>query len=397
VSGSSAQPATRRGRLRARGLVVLASIVLVIAVLTTWVRAEIIDTNGWTQTSVRLLENEKIRQAVADGLSERLLKVVDVEDVAAEKLPSGLARLAPVLSTAAAQVLPQAVDKALTIPAVQSWWGQGHRRAHGQVLRLLDGGSSALSTNGGVVTLELEVLLDRIGQRLGVGDDVGAKLPPSARRIVLLRSNELKLAQNTVKALRGLSFVLPLLVALMYIGALWLARGGRRRVLLEIGAGIIAAALVSLVLRRWIISYVVGALVHDESLRPAVREILQIATGGWRERVLWLLVTGALVLFAGWIAGPMRTAVRLRAKLAAPLELHRAWFVAGVVALVLLIAALGPARTPGQAIPLLIEAALAIVGVLALRRQVINEQRDAPSPLAAPSPAEPREAGPGRD
>ena len=59
-----------RGLRRARALVVIASAVLVIAILATWIRAQIIDTNGWTQTSVQLLENEKIRELVANDLSD---------------------------------------------------------------------------------------------------------------------------------------------------------------------------------------------------------------------------------------------------------------------------------------------------------------------------------------
>jgi hypothetical protein len=375
VSAQVAAVAARpRHFLQARGLVVLGSIVLVIAVLATWIRSQIIDTNDWTQTSVRLLQNEQVREVIANDLSERLLSVVDVQDLAAEKLPPGLAPLAPALSTAAAQIVPDAIDRALALPAVQALWAQANREAHARVIELLDGGGKTLSTSGGAVTLNVETLLDEIGQRLGVGQDVGAKLPANRRTVVLLRSKQLRAAQDVVKGLRDLSFVLPALVALLYAGALALAVGRRRRVLLEIGAGILAAALVALVMRRWVESYVVNELVRNEGARPAVREILEIATAGWRERALWLLVTGMLALFAGWLAGPTRIAVKLRSLVAAPLEHHASWFVAVTVAVVLLIASIGPTRTPGQAIPLLVELALAIVGVLSLRRQIISER-----------------------
>jgi hypothetical protein len=367
-------PPRHRRFLQARGLVVLGSIVLVVAVLATWIRAQILDTNGWTQTSVRLLQNEQIRQVIANDLSERLLNVVDVQDLAAEKLPPALRALAPALSTAASQVVPKAVDDALAQPAVQTLWAHTNRLAHARVIEMLNGGGKTLSTSGGAVTLNVEALLDQIGQRLGVGNDVGAKLPANRRTVLLLRSNQLRAAQDLVKALRGLSLILPLLVALMYAGALALSSGSRRRILLEIGVGILAGSLLTLLLRRWVESYVVNGLVRDEGARPPVRGIFEIATAGWRERALWLLLTGVLALFAGWLAGPMGTAVRLRGFVATPLERHPGWFVAGVIAVVLLIASLGPARTPGQALPLLLELALAILGVLCLRRQVLSER-----------------------
>jgi hypothetical protein len=361
--------------VRARVLVVVASAILVVAIMATWIRAQIIDTDGWTQTSVQLLENEKVRELVANDLSERLLTVVNVQNLAADKLPHVLAPLAPALATAAAQVVPQAIDRALEAPAVQELWSHTNRLAHARVIELLNGGGPNLSTAGGVVTLELQALLDRLGRRLGVGSEIGAKLPVKQRRIVLLRSRQLRSAQEVVKGLRGLSFVLPALVVLMYVGALALAVGSRRRVLLDIGVGIVAASLLTLLLRRWVESYVVNTLVSNEGVRPAMREVLSIATAGWGSRALWLLIAGALVIFAGWLAGPMRWAVKLRGLLAGPLERHPAWFVVGAAGLVLLIAALGPERTPGQAIPLLIELVLIVVGVLALRRQIAQERR----------------------
>ncbi len=377
------------GAWRARVLVVVASILLIFAIMATWIRAQIIDTEGWTQTSVRLLQNEKVREVVANDLSERVLAVANVQNLAAEKLPKELRPLAPVLSTAAAQVVPKAIEKALEVPAVQELWGRANHVTHEQVMKVLNGGTAALSTQGGVVSINLEVLLDRIGARLGVGSEVGAKLPADKRKLELLRSNQLKLAQDGVKAMKGLSFVLPLLVILMYVGALALAAGYRRKVLLEIGIGVIAGALVALVLRRWIDSYVVNNLVKNEGVRPAAREVLEIATAGWRSRALWLLITGVIVIFAGWLAGPMRWAVQLRQWIADPLERHPAWFATGAGALVLLIATLGPARTPGQALPLLIELVLVVLGVLALRRQIEQERGEWGGAAALPGASPP--------
>ncbi len=368
------------GFWRARTLVILASILLIFAIMATWIRAQIIDTEGWTQTSVRLLQNEKVREVVANDLSERVLAAADVQGLATEKLPKELRALAPVLSTAASQVVPKAIEKALEVPAIQELWGRANHLTHEQVMKVLNGGTAALSTQGGVVSINLEVLLDRIGARLGVGSDVGSKLPADKRKLELLHSNQLKLAQDGVKVMKGLSVILPLLVILMYVGAIALGAGDRRRVLLEIGVGIIAGALLALVLRRWIDSYVVNNLVKNEGVRPAAREVLEIATAGWRSRALWLLITGVIVIFAGWLAGPMRWARRLRDLIAEPLEHHPGWFATGAAAIVLLIATLGPDRTPGQALPLLIELVLVVIGVLALRRQIEQERGEAAGP-----------------
>jgi len=374
-----------KGLIGARVLVVLASVLLFFSILATWIRAEVIDTNGWTRTSVELLANTRIRQTVSSALSERIVTAIDSRQLAAEKLPHALQPLAGILSTAAAQVVPDAVERALAAPAVQELWGNASREAHGLVMKLLNGGSGALTTAGGVVTINLGSLLAKLGTRLGVGSEIATKLPPHLRTLVLFRSGQLKLAQNGVKTLRHLSFILPLLVILMYIASLAIAAGRRRRVLLEIGAGIVLTSLLAIVLRRWIESYVVDSLVHDVALRPAVHEVLAISTSGWVSRAAWLLGTGVLVLFAGSLAGPMRWAVALRRMIAGPLESHPAWFAGGLVAVLLAVASLAPTRTPGQVLPLLIELVLALVGLLALRRQIAAER--SPGGPAAPTPA----------
>lgn len=68
-AGAGMSRETRRGLRRARALIVIASAILVVSILATWIRAQIIDTDGWTQTSVQMLENEKVREFVAADLS----------------------------------------------------------------------------------------------------------------------------------------------------------------------------------------------------------------------------------------------------------------------------------------------------------------------------------------
>ncbi len=373
-----------RGLIGARILVVLASVLLFFSILATWIRAEIIDSDGWTRTSVQLLANAKIREAVSNAVSERILVALDARQLAAENLPPALQPLAGPLSTAAAQIVPEAVERALSSPPVQELWGNASRQAHVQVMKLLDGGGATLTTTGGAVAINLEGVIDKLGARLGVGSDLGSRIPPGDRALVLFRSKQLKTAQEGVKALRDLSFILPLLVTLMFIGALWFAAGARRRVLLEIGAGVIISSLLAIVLRRWIESYVVNSLVHDVALRPAVHEVIAISTSGWFSRAVWLLLTGVILIFAGCLAGPMRWAVRFRGAIAVPLEEHPAWFAGGLLVLLLGVASLAPTRTPGQMLPLLIELVLAVVGLLALRRQIAAEQ--ASERVAAPPP-----------
>ena len=62
-------------------------------------------------------------------------------------------------------------------------------------------------------------------------------------QLVVIESDQLDGVQTAVRALRNLGFVLPLLVLLLYVGALYLARGWRRRALIAAGGGILVATL----------------------------------------------------------------------------------------------------------------------------------------------------------
>ena len=285
--------------MRAGVLVVLASVLLMLSVLATWTRAQIIDTDGWTQTSVRLLQDEQVRGAVSRALSERLLSVVDPRKLAAKALPSELSPLAGALSSTAAELVPQTIDRALQSPLVQELWARANRTAHTQVIELLDGGGSALKVSGGVVSVDLGELLDRLAKRLGIPGDPARRLSPERRRIVLLRSKQVHLAQASVRALRDLSVALPIATLLCFLGALALAAGARRRALLEIGVGVIVAALSSLLLREYADSYLVTNVIAGQGARPTARAVLSILTEGWRDRALWLLLVGALILLGG--------------------------------------------------------------------------------------------------
>jgi hypothetical protein len=285
--------------LAPRALLALASVLLLLSIPAAWIRAQIIDTSGWTDTSVRLLENQRVRRAVADTLAERLLSVVNTDKLAREALPASLSGLSGVLSGGAARLLPAAVDTALASPSIQNVWRQANEVAHTELIRLLDGGGKDLSTSGGVVSIDLVRLLDRLAARLHLPGNLADALPPDRRHLVLLRSDQLETAQEAVKGLRDVSVVLPLLAGLFYLAALVLAGPRRRRALLEIGAALIAVALAGLLLRRGAESYVANALTGAESVRPAIREAIAISTSSWRERALWLAGIGAAVAAAG--------------------------------------------------------------------------------------------------
>jgi hypothetical protein len=193
-------------------------------------------------------------------------------------------------------------------------------------------------------------------------------------QLVVMQSDQLNGVQTLVGALRNLGFVLPLLVLLMYIAAIYLAQGWRRRALMAAGAGILAATLLVLLTRRLLGGAVVDSVAGSDTVKPAIQSVWNIVSGSLRERALFVLVIGVAFVLAGMLAGPGRHEVAVRRALAPYLRDQPAavYFVLGVLFLLWLTVMPG-INNLGQVLVILLLAALAVVGVEVLRRQTAQE------------------------
>ena len=63
-------------------------------------------------------------------------------------------------------------------------------------MEVLEGGGDRVSTQSGVVTLELRQIILEAADRIGIGSQVADKVPADAGRIVILRSERADIAQN---------------------------------------------------------------------------------------------------------------------------------------------------------------------------------------------------------
>jgi hypothetical protein len=219
---------------------------------------------------------------------------------------------------------------------------------------------------------ELDAFLARVEERLGTL--LGRQLVQQPGELVLLGSTQLEAVQSVMAALRGLGLVLPVLVLLLYAGALYLARAWRPRALLAAGAGIVAAALILLAARRATGGAVVDSLAGSTAVEPAILAVWDALTGGLRERALFVLVVGVAFVGAGLLAGSGRRATAARRVLAPHLR-DRPVAVYSVVGLLFLLwlAFMPGVLGAGQLIAVVGLAVLAVVGIEALRRQVAAE------------------------
>jgi hypothetical protein len=203
---------------------------------------------------------------------------------------------------------------------------------------------------------------------------LGRQVVQSPGRLVVMRSDQLDAVQTIVSTLRSLGYVLPVLVLLLYVGALWLAHGWRRQALMAAGGGILASTLLVLLVMRLAGAAVVDSVAGSETVQPAVRSVWDILAEGLRQRAWFVLVIGLAFVGAGLLAGPGRHAVAARRWLAPYLRDHPVAVYSVIVVLFLLWLAFMPGLDNlGQVLTILALAVLAVVGVQVLRRQTARE------------------------
>ena len=204
--------------------------------------------------------------------------------------------------------------------------------------------------------------------------------------LVLMNSSQLSGLQDILGALRSLGFVLPLLALLLYMTAIYLAKGWRRETLMAAGGGILGAALLILLTRHLIGGAVVDSVAKSDTVKPAITAIWNVLSDGLHQRALFVLLVGVGFIAGGMLAGPGRHEVTVR-RFLAPYLRDNPVVVYAVLAVVFLVwlTFLPTINNFGQVLVILALAALAVVGVEILRRQTAREFPDATT-AAKPTP-----------
>ena len=361
-------PLTRKRAIAVWTLVVVASILMLFASLTIWVKRQALDTDAWTNASGQMLANDEIRGQLSLYLVDSLFNSADATAKIQQALPPNRAALAPVISGALQNVAVQAADRILETPQAQALWEEANRRAHQNLIAVLNGEDvRRFQTENGEVVLDLGPLVERLSTRFGF------EAPPDAGKITILKSGQLKNAQRALKVIKVASVFLLVLVLFLYGLAIYLAHGHRRRILRATAASFLLVGVLVLVIQRVTGGVVVGSLIKTDAIRPAGNAAWGIGTELLRSVAYALILYGVAGLIGAWLAGPTRLAVAARRRLAPVLE-DQVWIVYGAVALLfLLLIAWGPTRATREWWGILLLGGLLFFGVAMLHRQTVRE------------------------
>jgi putative oligomerization/nucleic acid binding protein len=359
-----------------RGLVILGSLLAFLSVVAIWTERQALDTDDWVSTSGRLLENKKIRVALSEYLIDQLYENVDVRKELEDLFPDDAKDLAGPAAGGLRQVAGEGAEKVLETSTAQGLWEESNRAAHEQLLAVLEDKKEAVSTEEGRVSLNLAELLQNLAEQVGIGEDLVEKLPPGEAQIEILKSDELKTAQNVAVAVKGLALLLSILTFACFAAAIFLSRDGRWVTVLLCGAGLIAAGFAVIVARQIAGGIVVDELVKTQSVKPAGEAAWSIGTSLMVSIAKTVIVVGALFLLAGWLASPTRGARATRRYLAPTLRQHPGYLYIGLAILVSLYFLGGPSQGLRLFLTTLVVATMAAFGIHELRKQAAEEFPD---------------------
>ena len=358
-------------------LIAITTVLAVVAMFSVYANRLLFSPDNWAKTSTQLLQNSTIRNETANYVVDQLYANVNVAGLIKSGLPPVLQPLAGPAAGALQNAAVQGAELALTRPRVQTLWANANRAADQTFIAIVNGGKGAVKVNGGAVSLNLSSIVDTVAARLGLPPNLGAKLPASVANLTVFKSDQLKYVQNGGKAVKGLALWLTILVPLLYLLAIFLARGHRRRTLMTVGFSIVFAGVVGWAGRSILESQVTNGLVSDASLRPAVHAVLVIATGLLGQIIGAFIFVGLVVVVAAWFAGPARIAVVARRAIAPFLREHVGATFAIAAAVMVLIFIWDPIPATGTPVGIIVFLALALFGTEMLRRQTAVEFPDA--------------------
>jgi hypothetical protein len=363
----------------ARGLVVLAVLLGIVSLLAGFIRFQALDTDTVSETASELIADPQIRNEVAASLVDELYANVDVQAELERRLPADQKGLAGPAAAGLRELSDRIAVRMLERPRVQALWVDTVTRAHRQLINVLEDDTGPVSTEDGVVVLDLQPLMIQLGDRIAIFGRVAERFGPDTGRIEIMQADQLETAQDITQLLKFLGMWLWVLPIALFGIALWIARDRRLSILRLIAFGMIFGGFVVLVVRRLAGSYIVDNLVASESVRPAVQDAWNILTDQLRDGGLTFVGLGVIALVAAWIGGPSESAVGTRRALAP--YLARPEIAFGAAALLFLLLLWWQPTVQTSRVQLMVAAAVVLgVGVELLRRETAREVPDPPEP-----------------
>jgi hypothetical protein len=244
-------PAPRRWprTLGAIVLITIGALLAPVAVVATWARSEVSDTERYVATVAPLAEDPAIQRAAAEKITAEIFARVDVQgltteaiDALASVLPPAVADriqgLSGVLATGARNVVEDQVSNLVSSEAFANAWAEANRAAHEQLVAALSGTGDVVTVEGNAVSVNLATFANAVKQRLVErGFTFAERIPEINAQFVILQSDELPRIQRAYDLLERIGLWLPVVAAALLLLGIAVAND-RRLAVMGTGIGV---------------------------------------------------------------------------------------------------------------------------------------------------------------
>jgi len=383
-------PMSEKARHRlAVALVIVATLTGVIALVATWTKRQVFDTDQWVKTSSALLADDTIREQLASDLTTEIFGSGVVQAEVAKLLPPKAAPLAGPASAGLSQLFNRAVNKILETSAVQGLWEEANRRASEAFIAIANDEPIATGVLGKAQSAAGATSLDLTQIRAAITDKLGIKLPESGigsgdatkaaieagnaqAGIEVLAPDEISTIRDVANLIQKGSVVLLVLTFLLYGIAIAITGGRRLRTITQVGLSMIVAGFATLAARKLLGTTIVGDLASSDSAKPAVEQVWDIGTQLLRTMGIATILYGVVILAGTVLAGPTKAATRFRSFIAPGLR-DPMWVGFGTLLVIILLVWWAPTPALHDLSGVIFISALLILAVWAIRRQTLEE------------------------
>src|SRR5262249_8087622 len=152
------------------------------------------------------------------------------------------------------------------------------------------------SVDNGVVQVDLRQVVRELTTQIGLPASIADRIPASAAKVTVVKSDELRSVQRGVRLLNFLARWLWVFALGAWALALWLVPGRRRLEVRAIAIGFAIVGVLILLIRHVAGDYVVGHVVTTASVRPAAHAAYAIVTRHLSDAGWTYLFTGLIAL-----------------------------------------------------------------------------------------------------
>lgn len=312
----------RRGRwVGACALLIVGAVLSGLAVVSVYLRAEVLDTETYVETVAPLAQDLAVRDAVANRLTDEIVTRTDIEGLATQLTdrlveqgaPERVGELVGPAVSGLRSFLYNEIYKLLGTEQFQTIWEQINRAAHDGLDTVLTGEEGRFITSEGTtVTLDIGALLSAAKEELvarGVG--FASRVPDVSISYTLVESEKLPTLRRYTRILDGVATWLPFVALAMLIAGVLVAPNRRRGIITGfVAVGIVAAGL--------LVALALGRAYYLDNLPPTVRSpdaaavVIDTISRFLVASLQTLLVAAVVIIVVALLAGPSRPATAIR-------------------------------------------------------------------------------------